>query len=200
MVSPRVCVEIDAAFSVQSVTGDLALVFGINPEALLTGTSGLQAALHPSDKAILTRALDDDTLSGISREAHLRIRDDAGRYRVAVADIRRRKDVDGRVTLLVQLFDPRAMAASPKGLPNPMVAAIMETTDDYIFFKDTHHILLAASQSMVGLCQPITHWTQFPAKSDYDVFPELLADEYYELETRVYSEKAMAQELQPMMH
>jgi diguanylate cyclase (GGDEF)-like protein/PAS domain S-box-containing protein len=92
------------------------------------------------------------------------------------------------------------MQASLKGLPNSMVAAIMETTDDYIFFKDTHHILLAASQSMVGLCAPITHWTQFPAKSDYDVFPEPLADEYYELETRVYSNKAMARELQPVMH
>lgn len=66
-------------------------------------------------------------------------------------------------------------------------SAMMENTDDYIYFKDRNHVFTGASQTLVDLTPPSEYWKDLLGKTDYDVFPEVYADAYYRLEKQVFS-------------
>ncbi|MFW5443617.1 MAG: PAS domain S-box protein [Methylococcaceae bacterium] len=65
-------------------------------------------------------------------------------------------------------------------------SAMMENTDDYIYFKDRNHVFTGASKTLVTLTKS-KHWKELIGKTDYDVFPEAYADNYYRLEKQVFS-------------
>lgn len=74
--------------------------------------------------------------------------------------------------------------------------AMLENTNDYIYFKDANHVFTAASKSLVDITS-VENRDQFIGTVDYDVFPRDLADEYFKLERDVFDNKhAVAQELQ----
>ena len=77
--------------------------------------------------------------------------------------------------------------------------AMMENTDDFIYFKDRNHVFTGASQTLVTICHPAEHWTDLLGQTDYDVFPEGLADRYYRLEKQVFTGLPVAHEIQPIM-
>ena len=77
--------------------------------------------------------------------------------------------------------------------------AMMENTDDFIYFKDRNHVFTGASQTLVTICHPAEHWTDLLGQTDYDVFPEGLADRYYRLEKQVFAGLPVAHEIQPIM-
>ncbi len=102
---------------------------------------------------------------------------------------------DGRLNLLLQ--DARSLRACLDD--QPMMAnfkAIMEVTDDFIYFKDRNHVFTGASQTLVSITQPAEHWTDLLGKTDYDVFPEAYADIYYRLEKDVFAGIPVAHEVQ----
>ena len=74
--------------------------------------------------------------------------------------------------------------------------AMMENTDDFIYFKDRNHVFTGASQTLVSLCDPAEHWTDLLGQTDYDVFPEEYADGYYRLEKQIFSGMPVAREIQ----
>jgi PAS domain S-box-containing protein len=75
-------------------------------------------------------------------------------------------------------------------------AAIMENTDDFIFFKDRNHVYTGASQTMVAITDPSEHWTDLLGQTDYDIFPEEFADIYYRLEKDIFAGALIANEVQ----
>ena len=79
------------------------------------------------------------------------------------------------------------------------VKAMMDNTDDFIFFKDRNHVFTGASQTLVALTPPVEHWAELIGKTDYDLFPEEYADAYYELEKQVFSGVAVAHEVQGVL-
>jgi hypothetical protein len=74
--------------------------------------------------------------------------------------------------------------------------AMMENTDDFIYFKDRNHVFTGASQTLVSLCDPAEHWTDLLGQTDYDDFPEEYADIYYRLEKQVFAGIPVAHEIQ----
>lgn len=76
------------------------------------------------------------------------------------------------------------------------LCSMMENTTDFIYFKDRNHVFTGASHTLVALCHTSEHWTDLLGRTDYDVFPEDLADLYYDLEKRVFSGISVAQEVQ----
>ncbi|MDQ6968821.1 MAG: GGDEF domain-containing protein, partial [Mariprofundaceae bacterium] len=74
--------------------------------------------------------------------------------------------------------------------------SMMENTNDYIYFKNHNHVFTGASQSLVSLCDPVEHWTDFLGQTDYDLFPEEYADKYFNLERAVFSGQLVAKEIQ----
>lgn len=106
-------------------------------------------------------------------------------------------DVAGYIVLELLLQDVKGLY-QPQVDPPMMVnfRAMMENTDDYIYFKDHNHVFTGASQTLVSLCSPAEHWTDLLGQTDYDVFPEEYADIYYILEKRVFAGLPVAQDIQ----
>jgi len=105
------------------------------------------------------------------------------------------------LTIQLQLTD----AKSVKQALNNLIllsnfTAMMENSDDYIYFKDCNHVFTSASQTLVGLTESTEHWKDLLGKTDYDVFPEAYADAYYRLEKQVLSGKVeVAHEVQEIL-
>lgn len=77
--------------------------------------------------------------------------------------------------------------------------AMLENTNDYIYFKDANHVFVTASKTLVSVTS-VEKREDFVGKIDYDVFPHELADEYFKLEREVFDHGAhVAQELQPTL-
>ena len=78
--------------------------------------------------------------------------------------------------------------------------AMLENTDDFIYFKDRNHVFTGASQTLVNITDPTEHWTDLIGKTDYEVFPREFADIYFTLEKKVFSGLLpVAQEIQPTL-
>jgi two-component system, sensor histidine kinase and response regulator len=95
------------------------------------------------------------------------------------------------------LLDARSLAANidpAQMMPN--FRAMMENTDDFIYFKDRNHVFTGASQTLANITIGDRHWSELLGQTDYDVFPETYADLYYPLEKQVFAGQAIAREIQ----
>ncbi|KAB2907445.1 MAG: PAS domain-containing protein [Dechloromonas sp.] len=134
-------------------------------------------------------------LSGI-RVFNIRLRHADGRIRCCRGEACDHHDPTGR-RREIRLQDARRLAGKiDVGTMMLNFRAMMESTDDYIYFKDRNHVFTGASQTLVSLTQPAERWTDLLGKTDYDVFPEAYADIYYRLEKAVFSGLSVAQEIQ----
>jgi diguanylate cyclase (GGDEF)-like protein/PAS domain S-box-containing protein len=107
----------------------------------------------------------------------------------------------GAMLLSVQLNDAKTLKQT---LTDQVLlanfTAMMENSDDYMFFKDRNHVFTGASQTLVKLTDPTEHWTDLIGLTDYDVFPEAYADNYYRLEKQVFSgQVSVSHEVQPTL-
>jgi len=102
------------------------------------------------------------------------------------------------ITLKIKLTDAKLLTqAAADEVLSTNFTAMMENSDDYIYFKDRNHVFTGASQTLVALTSPSEHWTDLLGLTDYDVFPEVLADAYYRLEKHIFSEQVnVSHELQ----
>ncbi|EED32335.1 hypothetical protein NOR53_2979 [gamma proteobacterium NOR5-3] len=202
-IAPTLQLIVDHKLQIIDVLNNNYDVVGLSGETLRANPGALQSALHPADGEPLLRFIKQTSPVSERMYQNIRVRDETGRYRVIVATLNSNNTSDAvkhPACLRLQLQDPREMLPTLQDDILAMIGIIMESTDDYIYFKDTHHILLAGSQSMAGLCAGIDHWSEFTSKSDYEVFPEDLADDYYSLESTVYDSLLMAKEVQAYRH
>ncbi len=169
--------------------GDVQALLGCSAGALGSGPAGLGALLHPADAGLL------QTLAPQPEPLTLRLRHADGHYRCISAWCQPAADAPGECRL--SLHDARSL---PRTLQQadlvPHVRAMLESSDDFIYFKDRHHVLTGASQAMVRLCPPARHWQELVGKTDYEIFPEPYADLYYRLEREVYATRTMVREVQ----
>jgi len=92
------------------------------------------------------------------------------------------------IKLLLTLTDARLLKqSSEEQLLTTNFSAMMDNTDDYIYFKDRNHVFTGASQTLVAITDPSENWQDLLGKTDYDVFTEALADDYYRLEKQIFS-------------
>jgi two-component system cell cycle response regulator len=76
--------------------------------------------------------------------------------------------------------------------------AMLDNSNDYIYFKDRHHVFTAGSRTLVDLTS-VDKREDLVGKTDYEVFPREFADEYYLLEKQVFSGQVeVAQKFQPI--
>lgn len=73
--------------------------------------------------------------------------------------------------------------------------ALMENTDDFIFFKDRNHVFTGASNNILKPMGLKGQRSSILGLTDYDVFPEKYADIYYRLEKEVYGGVPVASEV-----
>ena len=182
---------------VLSVGDGCQALLGYPPEAFLDGSVELPGLFHAHDADIAELLFPAEApcnsgrFNARLRQANGRIICIRGSYTRAIEPA----TGEGRLDLLLE--DARSLRAN---LDNqPMMAnfkAIMEVTDDFIYFKDRNHVFTGASQTLVSITQPAEHWTDLLGKTDYDVFPEAYADIYYRLEKDVFAGIPVAREVQ----
>ena len=178
-------------------TGCLALT-GYPPDDFVAGRVTLQDRIHPDDRDIanLLFAPDSPPADG---SCNLRVRQANGRIRCVKALYAKRSE-GGAVILDLTLQDAKSL---PRTLGDAAITAnfraMMENTNDFIYFKDRNHVFTGASQTLVTLCDPAEHWTDLLGQTDYDVFPEEYADIYYRLEKQVFQGVPVASEVQGIL-
>jgi diguanylate cyclase (GGDEF)-like protein/PAS domain S-box-containing protein len=180
---------------VMSVSDGVQSLLGYRPAEFLAGRVALQNLVHPHDDDILALIF-EQTPHAPSRPLNIRARDAAGDIQCLKAVCTKSATPAG-VVLELSLQNAKGIAQANSG--QPMMAnfrAMMENTDDYIYFKDRNHVFTGASQTLVQITAPAEHWSDLIGLTDYDVFPEELADVYYRLEKQVFAGVAVAHEEQ----
>ena len=185
--------------SVLRVSGDLAEIVGFRQDDLVSGEIQLRARIHRDDADIAERLFAATTAS--EQVANLRLRHADGRIRCLKAIYARQADTQlGGIVLALRLQDAKSL---PRTMDDATTMeafrAMMENTNDFIYFKDRNHVFTGASQTLVSLCDPAEHWSDLLGQTDYDVFPEAYADIYYRLEKQVFAGTSIAHEIQEIV-
>jgi len=183
--------------TVLSVTKSVAELLGFEADDFVNNKISIQNIIHQQDQDIADNLFSYASLamSGTFniriRHADRRIRCIKGQYIKSVA---RLKD-----SLMLELHFQDAKSLYQQQDDQTKMAnfnAMMDKTDDYIYFKDRNHVFTGASQTFVAITEPSVHWTDLIGMTDYDIFPEDYADAYYHLEKQVFSGIDIAQENQ----
>lgn len=186
-----------------SVDGCVERLLGFRPEAFLSGEVSLVSLIHQGDQDVADVVFSDQSNAPDSARGtfNIRLRQANGRVRCVRGEYARAPAENGLpATVDVLLQDAKSLWHSSGD--QTMMAnfkAMMDNTDDFIFFKDRNHVFTGASQTLVALTAPVEHWTDLIGQTDYDVFPEQYADRYYALEKKVFSGVAVAHEVQEIL-
>jgi diguanylate cyclase (GGDEF)-like protein/PAS domain S-box-containing protein len=182
--------------SASASTQDL---LGYTAEQFLSGGVRWSDLVHTDDQDLI-EWLWSPTLSPTSGSFNIRLRHQNGRIRCVLGhytlQTKTQPASQTESTLSLQLTDARHLHQPNPMLLMPSFVAMMENTDDFIYFKDRNHVLTGASQTLVNITSPAAHWRDLIGQTDYDVFPEEYADIYYRLEKQVFASQSAAHEVQ----
>lgn len=184
----------------QKIEGDAQLLTGWRSSQLLASNPQFRSLFHPDDLDIYD-AIFSHTSQIEPVSLTLRLIDKQGQAKILRATYQKRLDVDHLRTLIsLTLAQPEVNLAVAQDLLYNSFVAMLENTDDYIYFKDINHRFISASQTIVNVTNGIKHWTDLIGKTDYDVVSREYADIYYTLEKNILSGLLpMAQEVQPLI-
>jgi len=182
---------------VLSVSDGIETLLGFSPDDFLSKRVTIRDRFHPQDRELadFLFAREPEQSSGV---CNIRIRQAGGRICCVTCAYDKHAVEGGEVVLELLLRDARSLRIPGDALESAFFHAMMETTDDYIYFKDRNHVIVGASQTLVSLCPSVEHWTELLGLTDYDLIPEEYADSYYRLEQQVFAGKAVAREIQQM--
>jgi PAS domain S-box-containing protein len=192
---------IDDSIVITFASNQINQICGYSADDFLSGSIQFQELIHPDDTEL--------SLALFSQEVHdnlininFRIRKKNGRIQCLKGTYKKhqKKDCSG-IILKLLLQDAASLKQTvEESMVLANFSAMMEVTDDYIYFKDRNHVFTGASQTLVTLTDPSEHWTDLIGLTDYDVFPEEYADKYYSLEKQIFSgEVSIAHEIQPTL-
>ncbi len=178
-----------------SVSASVWDLLGYTAAQFSSGDVGWLNLVHKDDQDIVDK-LFSPALAPFSDSFNIRLRNADGRIRCIRGQYALDLTSQSVPTLSLQLTDARHLRQPDSALLAPNFVAMMENTDDFIYFKDRNHLFTGASQTLVSITEPSEHWTDLIGKSDYDVFPEEYADAYYRLEKQVFAGLHIAHEVQ----
>ncbi len=187
LVEARILLAIANECTVQSVTGGIEPLLGFPADDLLSGRIRLQERFHREDAEIADRLFSP---AGEVRPGplHLRLRAADGRIRCVVAEAAKRRENSGAVVLDLLLQDARGVAEPEATALASSFATLIDHTRDLVYIKNRHHVLVAASRALVKMAESARSTDELLGKTDYDLFPEELADISYRSESRVFAE------------
>ncbi len=190
-------ISLTGSVAVLSVSDSIDALTGFKADDFLTGKVSLQTRIHADDQDIADD-LFSTKINNTSGAFNIRLRQANGCIRCVKCHYTKVSDnTNADVILELLLQDAKSLGQSLTNsfiLPN--FKAMMENTDDYIYFKDRNHVFTGASQTLVTITSPSEHWTDLLGQTDYDVFPEKYADIYYRLEKQVFAGIHVAHEIQ----
>jgi len=183
--------------SVLAVSERVYELLGFKADDFLTGKLTLQSRIHPHDQDIADELFSTD-IRTISGTFNIRLRHADSRIRCIKGQYTKVKEpTTNIITLELLLQDSKSLwQGQYDHTTMTNFKAMMENTHDYIYFKDRNHVFTGASQTLVVITDPSEYWTDLIGKTDYDVFSEEYADNYYKLEKQVFNGVHVAHEVQ----
>ena len=92
------------------------------------------------------------------------------------------------VILELTLEDARNVAEPGDAFLLRSFKSLIEHTDDYVYVKNRNHVFLAASGAVSLLTKTARDPAELVGKTDYDIYPESVADLSYQLENQAIAE------------
>jgi len=178
---------------VLSVSEGIEALLGFTPEDFLFSKVSLKERIHPHDSDTSGALFSLEIHSG-SGTFNIRLRHADGRIRCIKGHCTKEAGAEGQVILELLLQDATSLAEDVDELP--MMAnfrAIMENSEDYIYFKDRNHVFTAVSQTGIpsdGKCR-----ADVVGKTDYDLLREESADALYLQEEQIFAGLPMVQKI-----
>ena len=197
MLESRIRLLLSTGHQTLSASESLLDLLGFSADDLMSGRCDLRAQIHQDDEDI-AETLFSHQQQPASGSTNLRIRQANGKIRCLKAQFTKYFSTQDQTLVLDLLLQDAKSLAAPidHQAMMPNFVAMMENTNDFIYFKDRNHVFTGASQTLVTLTQPTEHWTDLLGQTDYDVFPEEFADIYYRLEKDVFAGATIAQDIQ----
>jgi diguanylate cyclase (GGDEF)-like protein/PAS domain S-box-containing protein len=181
---------------VLAASDSVEALLGFKPEDFLTSRVRLQDRIHPGDSEIaelLFSRENPDHIQASPGSFNLRIRHADGRIRCIRGQYSRQAGPDGEDILDLLLQDAKSLWKGPQDQSLPAnFKAMLEGTDDFIFFKDRNHVLTCVSQNVDALLAHLRSGPTLLGLTDYDLFPEKYADGLYALEKQVFQGASVA--------
>ena len=187
--------ELTPDLALKAIHGQPCQLLGYTAEQLLQGSPRLDGLIHPGDQDLAVKLFSPDTVPCFG-SVNLRLRHLDGRIRCVAGTFTHSVQQDGLTQLALQLSDAKHMLPSLEC--NALMTnfqAMMESTDDFIYFKNRHHVFVGASRALVSMAQQ----TDLVDQTNYDAFPESYADKSYELDKQVFAGVAVAHEVQSIV-
>jgi len=182
------------------VNANISELLGYSVEEFLNNNVSLKTIVHQDDIEIIDSLFSSNAIPKDSKNIRLRKQD--GKIKCVILTYEKVAFDDSSKFILNVLLQS-AVDLRQNIIDETIVSnftAMMENTDDYIYFKDRHHVFTGASQTLVEITEPSEHWSDLIGLTDYDVFSEEFADKYYSLEKQVFSgEIKVAHEIQPTL-
>lgn len=176
---------------------DVETLLGFRREEFLTARVGLDDRIHPED-AGLAEALFSPDSTNPSGSVNLRIRHADGRIRCVKARYAKTHTQDDGFKLDLWMEDARKVSEPGDAVLIARFKSLIEHSGDYIFLKNSNHVILAASQSLADFTESAKQASELVGKTDYDIHPEAIADLAYRLESRAFAEGRRVNERQRM--
>lgn len=191
--SEAVCVE---------ASGDTLAVVGATASDLLEHRVRFETLIHDADSDVAAAIFANETTAdGKTYTFRLQssVSDSVTIVKSKVS--KSRTDKHGIIRLKITLAFPltiRGDLVNQSLLMN--FVSMLEHTDDFIYFKDKHHVFTGASQTLVKITNAESHWSELIGRTDYEVFSQEYADVYFRLEKQVFNgDVSVAQEIQPYL-
>ncbi len=194
--------EVKFSLNLQNGTATLSAVsdgvhalLGYSEADFLSGKMTLNQLIHADDQDIADTLFSQPTQDD-EGDFNIRLRQASGRIRCMKGHSQKKVTAAG-VVLDILFQDAKSLSRTMTDAAlNAPIAAVMENTDDFIYFKDRNHVLTGVSQTLVDLCSPPEQEIDLVGQTDYDIFPEELADIYYRLEKQIFAGLPKVQEVQ----
>ena len=179
---------------VLAVSETVSALLGFVPEVFLSSEVILSDRIHLHDADVAERLFSIETPHE-PRTFNIRLRHADGSIRCVSGCYQKTTSIQGEVILHLRLQDARSLwkGHDRQSIPADF-QAMLDNTDDFIFFKDRNHVFTAASQNMTDALDP-AQGPSLLGLTDYDLFPEEYADIYYRLEKQVFAGMPVASEV-----
>lgn len=183
------------------VVNDIQALTGYSSNELLSGAITFNQIIHPDDLDIASTIFSHGHQAQLTHLS-LRITHKNGKIKIFPVSYLKLSNNEQQQTLIefsIQAQNPLEFnVVNQSALTN--FIAMLENTDDYIYFKNKNHVFTGASQTLVEITEKTKHWSDLIGKTDYDIFPPEYADTYYALEKQVFSGTLdIAHEIQPTL-
>lgn len=191
VLEARIKLQLGRQTAIVAIDGSVETLLGFAANDFIDGRVSLPELIHVDDADIADLLFSGSALpsSGIF---NIRLRQKNGRIRCIKCSYTK---APAHLDLLLQDAKSLAVHTDYKSMMANF-KAMMDNTDDFIYFKDRNHVFTGASQTLVAITDPAEHWSDLLGQTDYDVFPEKYADLYYKLEKQAFAGLPIAQEIQ----